>query len=360
MITDSEVTLEKVNYSDLKNLEKLFIKAFSSEVHPEYFKRRISRVRQFYYFLRPLMRVSPWVKNLFNIYIIKVNHVMVGFLQVSYLNKKQLHLDYIAINKNYRGQGLGSLVMHRLLEETSERKGLDIVLEVNSHNLTALQLYKKLGFYLQTSILHYERDLGVAKMNLVPPFIPGLRKLHAGDRAKLFHLYQNSLPVRLQSAIPREYSDFTPSMFTRNLEWVKNKLMRVIKTEYVVEMHNRLVAWFEVISYPKIASHTISMVVHKNYETLRMPLLKHIYYTLKRKYAHGTMATTIYDDSPQKQQTLEKLGFAQKETYLLLIRHPRERSKRYTTPVNQVRWANNGSAPHLHRNNQPRRTVSAR
>ena len=69
------ITIEKVGYRDLSEVQKIFTESFSDEVNPLHVKRRINRMRQFYYALRLFTRISPWAKNLFNIYVIKCNEM---------------------------------------------------------------------------------------------------------------------------------------------------------------------------------------------------------------------------------------------------------------------------------------------
>lgn len=68
-------------------------------------------------------------------------------------------LVYIAIHRDYRGQGLGG----RLMEACMERAEGDIALHVEPNN-PALFLYKKLGFtnkYLEMRFIKKEADNGL-------------------------------------------------------------------------------------------------------------------------------------------------------------------------------------------------------
>jgi len=334
----SDITIEKVHYHDLKDLEKIFTKEFGEEVGTDLIRQRIHRVRQFYYFLRPLSNLSAWIRNLFNIYIFRVKGNVAGFIQVSSLNSQQLHLDYIAVSKQYRGRGLGTIVLRTLLENVADPNNYDVILEVRIDN-PAYNLYKRLGFSSQAQVLHYERNFGGPNDSVLltsESQLEGLRRLRAADRPLLYKLYRASVSRRLQRAVRREYREFNPSLFIRNMDWLKNYLMRNEKREYVVEFDGRIIASLDLRSYPKAKVHIISLILHPKHEELREKLMEQALAMLQHYYRQGIAATTIYDDAVQKQQTLEKLSFVQREAYHLMVRPPRAGIRKVLQPTNGI------------------------
>ncbi|MBC8014230.1 MAG: GNAT family N-acetyltransferase [Sporomusaceae bacterium] len=330
------ITIEKAGYHELHKVQTIFTESFRGEVNPSHIKRRMSRMRQFYYFLRPFTRISPWAKNLFNIYVIKFNDTIAGFSQVSYINNKEMHIDYIAVRKQYRGQGLGTCALRKLLDEVADVNKLDAVLEVKSGN-AAYHLYKRLGFSTQAHILQYGKTFEAACASLVPPLLPGLRLLQDIDRTQLYELYRNIQPKKLQRNIKQDYQRFNPSLFVRNLEWVKNYLMKKIRREFVIEIDKRIVASLEIHSFPKTASHIINVMLHPDHENLRKPLFSYALFLLRKKYKQGKVITTIYNDDIRKQQTLNKLGFSQEKNYHLMVRHPE--SEHTSLPPKRVAYS---------------------
>lgn len=67
--------------------------------------------------------------------VVIINHTNMGGYIPEHL------LVYIAVHRDYRGEGLGSELMERIIEETDG----DIALHVEEHN-PAIHLYKKYGF----------------------------------------------------------------------------------------------------------------------------------------------------------------------------------------------------------------------
>lgn len=313
------ISIEKVRYHDLNDLEKIFTGAFGEEVDAAIIRQRIHRIRQFYFVLLPLSSISLWLKNLFSIYICRVDGKVAGFMQVSFFNRGQLHLDYIAINKNYRGQGLGTLILRKLIDRAS-RNNYDIILEVRSDN-PAYHLYKRLGFISQAQILHYNKDID--KSLPVRPAgkhrLAGLRRRSDNDWRSIYELYLKSLPLKLHQIARREVREFNPNLFTKSLEWFKNYMMGNIKQQYVVEKHGKVIGTLELQSYLKAHSHIMNVMLDPEHEYLRERLYLQALHLL-RAHKRGTISTTIYRDGPEKQQALEKLGFVETEAYYLMFR----------------------------------------
>nr|WP_092073323.1 GNAT family N-acetyltransferase [Dendrosporobacter quercicolus]NSL49936.1 GNAT family N-acetyltransferase [Dendrosporobacter quercicolus DSM 1736]SDM57002.1 Acetyltransferase (GNAT) family protein [Dendrosporobacter quercicolus] len=333
----TEVTIEKVRYRDLQDLEKVFTTEFGDEISTGIIKQRVHRIRQFYYLLLPLSKMSNWINRFFNIYVIRAGETVIGFMQVSSLTAKQLHLDYIAIRKKYRGQGLGTKVLQTLFQEVVDKNNNDVILEVK-HDNPARSLYERLGFTVQAQVLHYERTFGGPDEpgELPAATGPALQELQLADRPLLYKLYCASIPRKIQQVIRRNPSEFQPSLFLRNFSWFKNYLMQARNQQFVLYQQQQLVALVELRSYPRSAAHILSMTLNRSYEHLREDLLRQALSILENKYQAGKVNTTIYDDSPAKRQTLEQLGFTKQEQFYLMLRPAGGRVKR-VKKVGQVR-----------------------
>lgn len=322
--TFEHMTIEKVQRPDLEQLEQLFASAFGDEIDTGQIRRRIHRTRQFYYILHPLSKFSTWIKNHFNIYVIKTAGQVIGFIQLSSLNPTQLHVDYIAFSKQYRGLGLGTWVLTKLLKDVADVNDYDVVLEVRVDN-PAYRFYRRLGFNQITQILHYEKALRPDGPELEA--ISGLRELRARDRAKLYRLYLESVPLTLRRVIKRTYGEFNPSLMVRNLEWVKNKLMRKRQKDYVVEQQGNIVALLTINSYFKADSHVFSLILHPAHEQLRRGIIEKAGSILIADGCRGVISTTIYNDDPAKQVALADLGFTSDLAYYLMFRPSALRQK---------------------------------
>jgi len=316
-----QLTFEKVQRRDLDQLETVFAAAFGDEVDANQIKRRIHRAKQFYNILHPLSKFSIWIKNLFNIYVVKLVGQVAGFIQISYLNPTQVHIDYVAFSKNYRGQGLGSWVLGKLLDDLADANNYDVVLEVGVDN-PAYNFYRRFGFRRITEIFHYGRQLpaGYTLPVAQAAMLTGFRELRAQDRPRLYGLYLEAVPLLFRQVIKRSYGEFYPSMVVKSLERLKNYLMRNKKSEYVLEQDGKIVALLTISSYVKAKRHLLTLILHPAWEDLRQPLVNKAISLIVADNNQGTITTTIYGDNYSKQVTLERLGFRKNLVYHLMFR----------------------------------------
>ena len=70
----------------------------------------------------------------------------------------RIELDYIIVNDNYRRLGIASKLMEYLINYVKNNNILNITLEVNESNISALNLYKKYKFELVSRREKYYKD----------------------------------------------------------------------------------------------------------------------------------------------------------------------------------------------------------
>lgn len=70
----------------------------------------------------------------------------------------RIELDYIIVDDNYRRLGIASKLMEYLINYVKNNNFLNITLEVNESNISALNLYKKYKFELVSRREKYYKD----------------------------------------------------------------------------------------------------------------------------------------------------------------------------------------------------------
>jgi [ribosomal protein S18]-alanine N-acetyltransferase len=80
----------------------------------------------------------------------------------------EAHISTVASHPDYRGCGLGQLMMLELMEAGKERGAVRVTLEVRAFNLVAQGLYEKLGFKIVGTRRSYYRD-GEAALIMTTP-----------------------------------------------------------------------------------------------------------------------------------------------------------------------------------------------
>lgn len=98
---------------------------------------------------------TPWSKN---DYLRELNENMLGFyLGIVWQGRllgyggywlimNEAHINNIAINRLFRGQGLGELLLRNLMLAAHSQGATKMTLEVRESNESAQTLYRKLGF----------------------------------------------------------------------------------------------------------------------------------------------------------------------------------------------------------------------
>jgi len=71
---------------------------------------------------------------------------------------ERIELDYIIVDDNYRLRGIASKLMDFLIEYSKSNNILNITLEVNENNLSAINLYKKYKFEVTSRREKYYKD----------------------------------------------------------------------------------------------------------------------------------------------------------------------------------------------------------
>ena len=100
--------------------------------------------------------ISPWSEKLIagsfsathHNYLAELDGEIVGYLFTS-LVAGELTLENICVAKKAQGQGIGGLLMKRLVQIADELVCFEIWLEVRASNSSAIALYKKTGFEQQ-------------------------------------------------------------------------------------------------------------------------------------------------------------------------------------------------------------------
>ena len=86
------------------------------------------------------------LQNPFSTYIMaKLGNKVVGFAgMIDTID--QMEITNIVVKKDYRKNGIGNILLNRLISLAKENKKTEIILEVNENNISAIKLYEKNGF----------------------------------------------------------------------------------------------------------------------------------------------------------------------------------------------------------------------
>lgn len=101
---------------------------------------------------------NPWTKEMYawelqnravcHIFVVRTpDQPVIGFCAF-WLVVDEIHINNVAILPGMRGQGIGTVLMQRVLEEARDLGAQRATLEVRVSNEGARRLYERLGFYV--------------------------------------------------------------------------------------------------------------------------------------------------------------------------------------------------------------------
>jgi len=97
-----------------------------------------------------------WQINPNGFLVAEKNGKIVGFILSAKQSKEELRILMLAVKKEYRGQGIGSMLLKELLLRFPEVRR--IYLEVKVGNKKAIKFYKKHGFKIKEKIKDFYTD----------------------------------------------------------------------------------------------------------------------------------------------------------------------------------------------------------
>lgn len=77
--------------------------------------------------------------------VAKCNSKIVGFAGI-WGSVDDIHITNIVVKKDFRNNGIGNMLLYKLIQLCKDKNTTSITLEVNSHNVSAIKLYEKYGF----------------------------------------------------------------------------------------------------------------------------------------------------------------------------------------------------------------------
>ena len=99
-------------------------------------------------------------------YVYEKDGEIVGFYILSVLSDL-VEIFTIAVDKDHRGEGIGSALLEHLISLAKEKSAKEIWLEASTKNTAAVNLYQKYGFNIQSIRKNYYQKTGEDAYNMI-------------------------------------------------------------------------------------------------------------------------------------------------------------------------------------------------
>lgn len=89
--------------------------------------------------------IKKYDNPFYRILVLKIDNIAIGYLSYFYIYDR-IEIEYIYILNEYRRCGYADMLFKRIIEIAKNNKCINITLEVDVDNDSAINLYKKNGF----------------------------------------------------------------------------------------------------------------------------------------------------------------------------------------------------------------------
>jgi|Deesub1362B_J571_1020462.scaffolds.fasta_scaffold00237_15 ribosomal-protein-alanine N-acetyltransferase len=124
---------------------------------PTDFREIVSIEREAFSPKNPAYDIFMYISNSSDFLIAEVNGKIAGFISVMDSGADARIMSF-AVKNEYRGKGIGGILLDSIINRSIKREKMRVVLEVRISNFIAINLYKKRGFEIISTIPCYYND----------------------------------------------------------------------------------------------------------------------------------------------------------------------------------------------------------
>lgn len=217
-------------------------------------------------------------------------------------------ISNMAVHPEFRRRGIARQLMQAALQEARRKGAHWVILEVQTDNAPARQLYLGLGFQIYDTVA--ELSLAVDKQAKPwPRPALGLRERRPQDWQSICHLLRAATPETVQEIHPILCSHYRPTI-RRSLErWLDSLLYLRQTQDWLLEENGQVVALVQVTGQYARTAHRLQICVRPNYRgSIEEELLVSGLHWLNR-FPEREVASTVSTSHPEALQAFQKSGF---------------------------------------------------
>ena len=217
-------------------------------------------------------------------------------------------ISNVAVHPDCRGLGIAHQLIEAALQEARNKGAQSVVLEVQTDNAPAQQLYRELGFQAYDTVIELSLPSPRWTGWRVPPAVP-LRKRRPGDWQSLYELCKAATPAKAQVVKPLVAQQYRMSIELRLERWLDDLLYHRQSSDWVLEENGQVVALLQITGQYTGAAHRLQMDVHPGRRgTIEDDLLAAGLCRLSR-FPDREIVSTVSASHPEALQAFQHAGF---------------------------------------------------
>lgn len=159
MNDSSTLSFEEMTWEDVPEVMQVDQRSFTLPWSLQTYQHEISSNNtSHYYVLRLQPEPLPRKRGVFSRLSRRKGHVPIVAYGGFWLVEDEAHISTIAVDVNWRGRGLGEIMLMAMIEQAIKLNARKVTLEVRETNVVAQNLYRKYGFVVMGKRPRYYRD----------------------------------------------------------------------------------------------------------------------------------------------------------------------------------------------------------
>lgn len=217
-------------------------------------------------------------------------------------------ISNVAVHPDFRGRGIARQLMQAAIQEASRKGARWVILEVQSDNAPARQLYSRLGFQVYDTVAELRLAAGEQGAQRHKPTL-ALRERRPQDWQGICLLLRAATPETVQVVRPIECSYYRATVRQKLERWLDSLLYLRQSQDWLLEKDGQVVALLQATGQYTKTAHRLQVYVHPDHRgTIEEELLASGLYWLNR-FPEREVASTVSMSHPEALHAFQKSGF---------------------------------------------------
>ena len=277
-------------------------------------------------FTQWLARSDPYLQDVLGGFVWQADDRVVGNITVQRADSygARWQIANVAVDKDWRGRGIGRALMQAALARIREQRGSWAALQVRTDNPVALRLYEQLGFQPLTEEMVLQLDRLPSWLEPADP-PAGLRTYHSREWQTRYTLEASCRSELAQWWRPIRSHDFMQLAESRISEKLWELAGRNRMQRWIIDgAHGGFAAWLAIDARRWAGVHQLSFSVHPAVRGQYERPLLHRALTFLRDYPRWPVRVEHSGDHREMREAFQAAGFRVVRNHLAMRRKMQE------------------------------------